>query len=58
VRLTREELDALIAAAAQMPAHDAKADRALGTLLRYLEAAADRFEEPDDSGAEATETSS
>jgi hypothetical protein len=48
VRVTREELDALIAAAAQTPPGDAKADRALATLLRYLETAADRFEESED----------
>lgn len=44
VRLKREALDALITAAAHVPAADAKAERDLDALLRYLEAMADRFE--------------
>lgn len=47
VRVTREELDALIAAAARVTASDPETDRALTTLLRYLENAADQFEEPE-----------
>lgn len=44
VRLKREALDALIAAAAHAPAADRKVERDLDALLGYLEAMADRFE--------------
>lgn len=48
VRVTRPELDALIQAAANHPTADARAERAVGTLLRYLETAESRFDEPAD----------
>jgi hypothetical protein len=52
VRLNRESLDALIASAAAIKPEGLAADRAIDTLLRYLESLADRFEEPEegDSG--------
>jgi hypothetical protein len=49
VRLTRAELDALIAVAAGVPVANPEADRALDTLLRYLEDLADQFELPPDA---------
>jgi hypothetical protein len=45
VRLSRAELNALIGAAADVTAPDKKTERALDTLLRYLEGLEDRFEE-------------
>lgn len=55
VRVTRSELDTLIAAAAQARAADAAGERALTALLGYLESIEDRFAEPnedDDAAAE------
>lgn len=46
VRVSRAELDALIAAAANTRASDAPGERALAALLRYLEGIEDRFAEP------------
>ena len=48
LRVTRESLEALIAVAAQSPAADRREDRALATLLRYLESLEDRFADPND----------
>jgi hypothetical protein len=48
VRLSREELDTLIAAGAKVSPSDAAAERNLDTLLRYLESLADRFEDASD----------
>lgn len=47
VRVTRESLDALIAAAAKMPAGNRDDERSLATLVRYLEGLEDRFAEPE-----------
>ena len=47
VRVSREELDALIAAAANVEAPDRQTDRALAALLRYMESLEDRFAEPE-----------
>jgi hypothetical protein len=48
IRLNRESVDALIAAAAAIKPEGLAADRALDTLLRYLETLADRFEDPEE----------
>ena len=45
VRVTRAELAALIAAAAEVKARDDREERALGALLRYLETQEERFED-------------
>lgn len=45
VRVTREELDALIASAIQVPAAGREEERALDVFVRYLENRADQFEE-------------
>jgi hypothetical protein len=55
VRITRAELEQLIAVAARVPASDAAADRALGALLRYLESMDDRFEDAPEEGSGADE---
>lgn len=47
IRVTREVLDALIAAAAISRAPDRRAEQDLAALLRYLEALEDRFAEPE-----------
>jgi hypothetical protein len=47
VRVTRAELDAMIAAAIKVPAAGRAEERALDVFVRYLEARADRFEEAD-----------
>lgn len=52
VRVTRAALEALISVAAKSGARDREEERALGTLVRYLEGLEDRFE-PGDDGAEA-----
>lgn len=46
VRVDRAELDALIAAAANIDTSDRREERALQSLLRYLESLEDRFEDP------------
>lgn len=53
IRVTREALDALIAAAARHGANGREEERALATLVRYLEGLEDRFEEPEDEADEA-----
>ena len=45
VRFTRDELDAVIAAAIRIPAPDRAAERALDTFIDYLEDQSDRFAE-------------
>lgn len=55
VRVTRSELDALIAAAAQACEADAAGERALTALLGYLESIEDRFAEPDEGDDENAE---
>ena len=53
LRVTRDALDALIAAAAKFAPQSRDEDRALATLLRYLESLEDRFaEDVDDEVAE------
>lgn len=53
VRLSRAEVDVLIAVGAKVPARDAAAERNLDTLLHYLESLADRFSEPiEETGTE------
>lgn len=49
VRVTREELGALIAAAAKIGITDRRAERSVDTWLRYLESLEDRFDDPEDS---------
>jgi hypothetical protein len=53
LRLKREELESLIAAAVNTRARDNDDERALATLVRYLEGLEKRFEvvEPSDAGA-------
>lgn len=51
MRVTRDELDALIVIAAAMRVPDRKSERELATFLRYLESMEDRFEDPDDGDA-------
>lgn len=46
LRLSREELEALITAAAKAPAPDRQAERSMSALLKYLESLLDRFAEP------------
>jgi hypothetical protein len=54
VRVTREALDALIAVAANFSAQSRGEERAITTLLRYLETLEDRFaEEEADSSEES-----
>ena len=53
LRVTRESLDALIAAAAKFVPQSRGEDRALATLLRYLESLEDRF--ADEAGDDALE---
>jgi uncharacterized protein (DUF1778 family) len=48
IRVTRESLDALVAAAANSRPPDREAERVLVALLRYLESLEDRFAEPED----------
>lgn len=45
LRVTREELDALIRAAAAIAATDKQMERTVAALLRYLESVEDRFED-------------
>jgi hypothetical protein len=52
VRVTRAALETLISVAAKSGARDCEEERALGTLVRYLEGLEDRFD-PGDDGAEA-----
>lgn len=47
LRVTREELDALILSAANAAVPDRAAERALATFLRYLESMEERFAEPE-----------
>ena len=55
LRVTRYSLDALIAAAAKFAPQSRGEDRALATLLRYLESLEDRFAEiVDDDASEET----
>ncbi|MDF3058135.1 MAG: hypothetical protein K0R17_2350 [Rariglobus sp.] len=49
IRITREFLDALIAAAAKSQAPDRRAERDLVALLGYLEGLEERFETTDDT---------
>lgn len=63
VRVTRAELEALIAAAAGAAAEDRREERELAGLVRYLEEVEDRFLEPEASedaapGAEEPESRS
>ena len=48
VRVNREELEQLIAVAADFEAEDKRSERALASLLRYLETLEDRFEDPEE----------
>jgi hypothetical protein len=48
IRVTRESLDALIATAARFSPQTAGEDRAIATLLRYLESLEERFAEVSD----------
>ncbi len=51
VRVSRHELESLVAAAAAATAPDRRAERDLNSLLRYLEDLEDRFAEPADDSA-------
>lgn len=55
IRATQASLAVLISVAAAHPARNREEERALSTLVRYLEGLEDRFEEPEDG--EATEWS-
>lgn len=57
IRVTRESLDALIAAAAKFAPQSLAEDRSITTLLRYLESLEDRFaEEPELKASEIHES--
>lgn len=51
-RVTRGDLDVLIAVAAKVSAADRRSERELDTLLRYLEGLEDRFAEPQDENTD------
>lgn len=54
LRVTRDELDAIILGAANAAVPDRAAERALATFLRYLESMEDRFADPEaEEGDEA-----
>ena len=53
LRVTRESLDALIRAAAAFSAQSKGEERALATLLRYLESLEDRFEDEADEDSDS-----
>lgn len=55
LRLTREELDALIIVAAKTRVPDRRQERALTTLMRYLDGLEERFAEPESEGGEEGE---
>lgn len=55
VRVTRPELDALIAVAAGAAAETRTEERELASLVRYLEGVGDRFLEPEADEAEKAE---
>lgn len=52
VRVSRHELDALIAAAAKVAPENKARERELNAFLGYLEDIEDRFEEPESSDTE------
>ena len=59
IRATQASLAALIAAAAAHPSRNREEERALETLLRYLEGLEDRFAEPEeDEAADSSDSGS